>query len=403
MARDLFERHAVIRLLVYALTIIAVLYAISMLWGVIAHYGSIVLLLFLAWIIAFALQPLLTILQRWGVPRLLGVTLIYLALLALAVGCIVLTIASVRGQAEQLGLTLAGMFSSGNLDTLDERVIRLLQSFGVSPSDAREAVNQAGRQLQALAGTLATQAIAVAEIMFGQAVALIFNAMVVIILSFYMMLDGAALIERLIRRLPPKWVPDIRIFQQHVDTIFGGFLRAALVISLVYAALNWVVLAALGQPAAVLFALLAGLLLVVPWIGGVLAMIPPALLIYLNSPPQVAVRNLIILVIALFIAQLVTMQVVAPRVIGTHVGLHPLLVFASLLIGAREAGVWGVLFAPPFAALLVAMLDTFFERWQRTTRAYAALDASGQGDNEQEGAGTDTEAADGRELVELPN
>lgn len=403
MARDLFERHAVIRLLVYALTIIAVLYAISMLWGVIAHYGSIVLLLFLAWIIAFALQPLLTILQRWGVPRLLGVTLIYLALLALAVGCIVLTIASVRGQAEQLGLTLAGMFSSGNLDTLDERVIRLLQGFGVSPSDAREAVNQAGRQLQALAGTLATQAIAVAEIMFGQAVALIFNAMVVIILSFYMMLDGAALIERLIRRLPPKWVPDIRIFQQHVDTIFGGFLRAALVISLVYAALNWVVLAALGQPAAVLFALLAGLLLVVPWIGGVLAMIPPALLIYLNSPPQVAVRNLIILVIALFIAQLVTMQVVAPRVIGTHVGLHPLLVFASLLIGAREAGVWGVLFAPPFAALLVAMLDTFFERWQRTTRAYAALDASGQGDNEQEGAGTDTEAADGRELVELPN
>lgn len=403
MARDLFERHAVIRLLVYALTIIAVLYAISMLWGVIAHYGSIVLLLFLAWIIAFALQPLLTILQRWGVPRLLGVTLIYLALLALAVGCIVLTIASVRGQAEQLGLTLAGMFSSGNLDTLDERVIRLLQSFGVSPSDAREAVNQAGRQLQALAGTLATQAIAVAEIMFGQAVALIFNTMVVVILSFYMMLDGAALIERLIRRLPPKWVPDIRIFQQHVDTIFGGFLRAALVISLVYAALNWVVLAALGQPAAVLFALLAGLLLVVPWIGGVLAMIPPALLIYLNSPPQVAVRNLIILVIALFIAQLVTMQVVAPRVIGTHVGLHPLLVFASLLIGAREAGVWGVLFAPPFAALLVAMLDTFFERWQRTTRAYAALDASGQGDNEQEGAGTDTEAADGRELVELPN
>lgn len=403
MARDLFERHAVIRLLVYALTIIAVLYAISMLWGVIAHYGSIVLLLFLAWIIAFALQPLLTILQRWGVPRLLGVTLIYLALLALAVGCIVLTIASVRGQAEQLGLTLAGMFSSGNLDTLDERVIRLLQGFGVSPSDAREAVNQAGRQLQALAGTLATQAIAVAEIMFGQAVALIFNTMVVVILSFYMMLDGAALIERLIRRLPPKWVPDIRIFQQHVDTIFGGFLRAALVISLVYAALNWVVLAALGQPAAVLFALLAGLLLVVPWIGGVLAMIPPALLIYLNSPPQVAVRNLIILVIALFIAQLVTMQVVAPRVIGTHVGLHPLLVFASLLIGAREAGVWGVLFAPPFAALLVAMLDTFFERWQRTTRAYAALDASGQGDNEQEGAGTDTEAADGRELVELPN
>lgn len=403
MARDLFERHAVVRLLVYAVTIIAVLYAIGMLWGVIAHYGDVILLLFLAWIIAFALQPFLAILQRLGVPRLLAVALVYLALFAVAVGCILLTIVSVRAQAEHLGLLLSGMFSTGNLDALDARVVRLLQGFGMSPTDAREAVNQAGRQLQATAGNLAAQALLSAESMLGQVVTLIFNTTLVIILSFYMMLDGAALIERLIRRLPSRWVPDIRIFQQHVDTIFGGFLRAALLISLVYAVLNWLVLAALGQPAAVLFALLAGLLLVVPWIGGFLAIIPPAMLIYLDSPPSVAVRNLVILVIALLVAQFVTMQVVAPRLIGRHVGLHPLLVFAALLIGAREAGIWGVLFAPPFAALLVAMLDTFIERWQRTRGKYANRDASQLSDGEKRKADADAQTSEGRQLVELPN
>jgi predicted PurR-regulated permease PerM len=239
--------------------------------------------------------------------------------------------------------------------------------------------------------------------MVSGTVALIFNATVILILSFYMMLDGGALAERLIVRLPPAWVPDIRLFQQHVDSIFGGFLRAALVISLTYAALNWVVLAALGQPTAVLAALVAGMLLVVPWIGGILAIIPPALVVLLNTPSSVAFRNLVILVIALFIAQQVTMQIVAPRVIGTHVGLHPLLVFAALLIGGREAGVWGILFAPPFAAVLVAMLDTFLERWQRKSGKYPDLDASRSGDGETADAGVDSQAAENTQLVELPN
>lgn len=402
MTRDLFQRHVAVRLLVYATAIIAVLYAVGMMWGVVAHYESVFLVLFLAWIIAFALQPFSVRLQRIGVPRILAVALIYLALLAVAVGTILLTILTSHAQAVHLGAMLASLFSTDNLDALDERIAGVLQGLGVSPRDSHDLINQASRQIQTMTGNLASQALAVAEVMVGGAVSLIFNATVVIILSFYMMLDGGALAERLIVRLPPRWVPDIRLFQQHVDAIFGGFLRAALVISLAYAALNWVVLATLGQPAAVLVALLAGMLLVVPWIGGILAIIPPVLVVLLDSSPADTVRNLVILVIALFIAQQVIMQIVAPRVIGTHVGLHPLLVFAALLIGGREAGVWGVLFAPPFAAVLVAMLDTFLERWQRKSGAYPNLDASRVGDRETAPDGAASQTAEHTQLVELP-
>ena len=402
MTRDLYERHAVVRLLVYATAIIAVLYALSMMWGIVVHYDTIVVVLFLAWVIAFSLHPLSVRLQRIGVPRVLAVSLIYLALLALVVGCIFLTIFTVRPQAEHLGGVLSGLFSAGNLDTLNESAARILRGFGVSPSDTQDFINQASRQIQTSAGNLASQAISIAEVMVSGAVTLIFNVTLVFILSFYMMLDGGALIERLIGRLPPAWEPNVRLFQHHVDTIFGGFLRAALVISLVYAALNWVALAVLGYPAAVFFALLAGILLVVPWIGGVLAIIPPALLVFLDSPPSVAWRNVTILVIVLVIAQLVTMNIVAPRVIGTHVGLHPLLVFAALLIGGREAGVWGVLFAPPFAALLVAMLDTFIERWQLRSGKYPHLDTTQPRDREQAEAGDGAQTIEGEQLVELP-
>lgn len=409
MSRDLFERHAVVRLLVYAAAIIAVLYAASMLWGIVAHFANIILVLFLAWIIVFILQPVAAWLERIRAPRLLAVALVYLALLALVIGAIVLAVPTISAQVAHLAPMLAGLFSLGNIQALGEWATRLLQGFGLSPRDAQSIVNQAGQQIQTWAGGLATQSVTAAEALFGQVVTLIFNATVIIVLSFYMMLDGAAFVERLVKRLPPAWIPDVRLFQNHVNTIFGGFLRAALVICLTYAVLNWVILAGFGQPAAVLFALLAGILLVVPWIGGFLAIIPPALLVLLNSPSSAALRNVIILVIALIIAQQVTMQIVAPRVIGSYVGLHPLLVFAALLIGATEAGVWGLLFGPPIAAVLVAMLDTFFERWQRTSGKYPDLSADKTSDQakpekpEKPPAGSEPPATEGKRLVESPS
>lgn len=398
MVRDLFERHAVIRLLVYAAAIVTALYAISMLWSVIAHYATIILMVFLAWIIVFVLQPIAARLEKLHMPRLLAVALVYVALIALAVGSILLAIPVIRTQATHAAPLLAGLFSPDNTNALGAWVARFLQDLGLSSRDAQELVIQAGRQMQSATGALASQSLALAESMFGQAMSLLFNAMIVIVLSFYMMLDGAALAERIVRRLPPAWIPDVRLFQMHVNTIFGGFLRAALVISLAYAAMNWIVLAALGQPAAVLFALLAGALMVVPWIGGVLAMIPPAALVLLDSPPSVALRNLVILVIALFIAQQITMQIVAPRVMSAHMGMHPLLVFAALLIGAREAGIWGALFGPPVAAVIVAMFDTFFERWQRTSGKYPDLEPSPPSDQ----VGAAPEAPEGPEEPEAP-
>lgn len=403
MSRDLFERHAVVRLLVYAAAVIATLYAISMIWGIFIHYATVVLVLFLAWIIAFVLQPLATRVERLGAPRLLAVALVYVATLALGIGVIVLAVPYFRSQAERLAPMLSGLLAAANVAALSGWAVSVLRGFGLTSSDAQAFVSQAGQQVQSVAGSLASQSLAAIEAMLGQVMTLILNAMVVIILSFYMMLDGAAFVERLIKRLPPAWIPDVRLFQRHVNTIFGGFLRAALVICLSYAALNWVILAALGQPAAILFALLAGMLLVVPWIGGVLAIIPPALLVLIDSSPSVVLRNLIILIIALIIAQQVTMQIVAPRALGAHMGMHPLLVFIALLIGATEAGVWGVLFGPPVAAVVVAMLDTFFERWKRASGKYPDTDTSQPTDEVETKAASETLASEGRQLVESPS
>ncbi|HLY32080.1 MAG TPA: AI-2E family transporter, partial [Ktedonobacterales bacterium] len=196
------------------------------------------------------------------------------------------------------------------------------------------------------------------------------DAFLVIVISYYMMLDGDRLIERLVQRLPPAWEPDIRLFQRNVDQIFGGFLRAELIIGLVYAAFTWVGLMILGQGNGLPVALVTGLIMLLPLIGPYLAIIPPLMLIVLQTPTDQVVVKLIIMLIVLVLAQQVSFRVLAPRIFSAAMGVPPLVLFAGLLVGAKIGGIWGAFFAAPIISVAYATIDVFYARFQATSRLF---------------------------------
>jgi predicted PurR-regulated permease PerM len=273
-----------------------------------------------------------------------------------------------------------------------------LHRLGLSVRDATNIVGQVSSRIPTLANDLTNSAVATTTSLLGAVATLLLDVVLVMILSFYMMLDGDRLVESWIAKLPPSWLPDIRLLQRHVESIFGGFLRAQLIIAFVYGALTWLVLALVGQPNGLIFAVLAAVLMLIPFIGPFLAIVPALFLILLQSPPSSLVRDLLVVLVALIIAQQITMQIIAPRVMSAHVGLHPLLLFAALLIGARESGVWGALFAGPIAAVLVAMLDTFFERFQQSSALYPDI----RPDADEPIAAWDTKVAPKGEATKTP-
>jgi predicted PurR-regulated permease PerM len=373
MQRDMLERHGVLRLLVVAVTVVAVLVAGQMIWGVIAHFGNVILPFFLAWVVSFILQPLCTVLERRGVPRLLAVSLIYLSLLGLVAGSIVLAIPVIQRQVGQLAGEITVTLAPANLATLGARATHYLESLGLSAKDAQSLVAQFSSQIPNLANGFSSQAVNFTTSAAGAIAGILVDLVLVFMLSFYMVLDGERLMESFVRRLPPAWHPDVRMLQKQVESSFGGFLRAQVIIALVYGILTWLILLLLGQPNGLLIAVLAGLIMLLPFIGPFLAVVPPAVLVILQSPSHDLLRNLVVLMIGLIIAQQLTMKLVAPMVMSAHVGLHPLVMFAALLIGAQEAGVWGALFAPPIAAVLFTMLDVFFQRFQRVSTLYPEI------------------------------
>lgn len=378
MGRDLLQRHRSLRLLMGLVIIALALHVIEVIWSALSLVGDVILMFLLAWIITFILAPVAALMQRRGIPRVAAVSLIYFTLLIVVAGGITLAIPAMQAQVSDLASSITTTLSAANMAALDRSLVAALRQVGVGPSEARSLVDQLSSRLPALSSALAQNSVGIAEQLATSILTAIFDASLVVIISFYMMLDGARLVEGIVVRLPPAWVRDVRLFQRYINDIFGGFFRAQLIIAAIYSAMTWLVLVILGLgDGALPVAILAGVLMLLPLIGVFLAIVPPVLLLLIQVPPSEALPRLVLLVFLLGAAQHVVLNLLAPRIFGHHMGIPTLLLFAALLLGAREGGVWGAFFAGPVVAVGYAMLEVIYVRWSATSPLFQPEDQAG--------------------------
>ena len=388
---DLLARYRVLRVLVTLATVVLAIYTAQLIWTSLVTFGDVILLFFLAWLIAFVLDPLVIYLHNRGLPHALAVSLVYIALAVTLAGVIVLTIPVMGEEIRRLASELTAAVAPDNLNQLAANAIVALERMGIKPRDAERIVPQVWGQIPTYTSELTRTAVNVGASAIASVLTLLFDAFLVSIISFYIMLDGGRIAAGIMRRLPPAWKPDVERFQGYVSQMFGGFLRAQLTLSLIYGGLTWVMLALLGQANGLLVALICGLLVILPFIGPFMAVAPPVALVLLQTSPADLPLKLILLIIGLIIAQQITFQIIAPRVFSSHLGVSPLLLIAALLIGAKEGGVWGAFFAGPIVAIAYAMFEVFYERFRRSSSLFpdSPDDPDSRGADVALGAATD--------------
>jgi hypothetical protein len=150
---------------------------------------------------------------------------------------------------------------------------------------------------------------------------------------------------------------DMVRFYGIVNGTFGGFLRAQLIQGLIYGLATALVMSALGLDYVALASVLAAIVVLAPIIGSVLGAIPPLLIVLIEKPDR-----FLLMLIILVIVQQVLFNMIMPRLMGRIVGLHPLLVFAAILVGATVAGGWGILFGIPIAGVVASVLQFIYSR-----------------------------------------
>jgi len=362
--RDALQRHRSLRALV-ALGIIALLiYIVQALWSALAIVGDVFVIFLLAWIVTFILAPLSGRLERLGVHRVVAVSIIYLALLLASVGVAALAVPVVEAQVSLLAGRISVILSPhAGASGLGAQITTLLRFLGFTPADAQNLGSQAVAEALQVISSLSRSSAGSATQIFSAVGTAVFGATLVVIISFYMMLQGDVLVEAVVTRLPPKWEPNARLFQRNVNEIFAGFFRAQVIVAAIYAALTWIILLAFGLGDAWFVALVAGALIWLPFIGAFLAVAPPLLLVAVVTPPDQLLIKLAIVGLLLGAAQHIVLNVMAPHLFGQHMRVPTLVLFAALLLGAGEGGVWGAFFAGPVVAVGYAMFEVFYERF----------------------------------------
>jgi predicted PurR-regulated permease PerM len=335
------------------LTVLGLIVAVWALLHVIVVARSVLVYILIAIFLTLAINPLVAWLMRRGVRSrgLASATaclLVLVAIAAIGFAFIPTLVENVNNFVDAVpGYVHDLTKGKGRLGFLETRyhVVERLQHY----------VKQGGaKKLLGLSGT----AISVTKGVLN----LIVGTVTVAFLTFFMLLEGPAWMERFYGLLAPESQPRWRAVGYGIYRQVGGYVTGNLVISLIAGSLATVVLLALGVPFAVALGLLVGLLDLIPLVGATIALVIVAAVAFLHS----LVAGVVIIVFFIVYQQFEN-HILQPLVYNRTVALSPLAILISVLIGAELAGILGALAAIPVAgAIQVLVLDFLRARRERT-------------------------------------
>jgi predicted PurR-regulated permease PerM len=343
------QRRWVSAVLVLGTFVLAIV-LLSLLGSIFFAFGDVVLVFFLAWLLAFILSPIVTGLTKYVpfLPRIGAVVLVY----AVLVGVIVLVVVLVAGAlAKSISDFVTNVPSLRNdLPTLLAPWQGRLNGLGLGQinlvEQSRIFLDNLNNYAVALAGPV--QQLAVASL------GAMGNLLIVLILSLYMVIDRHAILAFLFRVVPPSYKHEARLLETSIGSSFGGFLRGQAILGVVYAAIAAVASFVLGLDYLPVTTALAGVLMAIPFFGPFIAWAPPVIVAVLASPNAILPT-----IILMGVGWLLVMNALQPRLMQQAVGIHPIVVLGSVLIGSKVAGVTGAIFGIPIAAVISAFFFHF--------------------------------------------
>ena len=320
--------------------------------------GDVLLLFLLAGLLAFALMPLVDLLERPRLPRPVVVLICYLLVGVVLAGIGTLVLPALLEQSNQVLQRLPG--TTQLFENPNSPLATLLARLGL-PIDLRALGGSLGSSVQELGKALLGDVLGIAK---GVSTALV-NVVLVFVIGFYFLNEGHELRRKLLNVTPKAHLAKLEFLEDTAGRVLGGYLRGQLLVALMVGVLAGAGSGAVGLQYAVVIGTLAGIFELIPFFGPVLSAIPAVGLALLQGPLLRVVAILIIFVII----QQVESNIIGPRITGHAVGLHPLVVMFSILVGVELAGIWGAIFAVPVAGVLVAVLRKLYSPEARQERA----------------------------------
>jgi predicted PurR-regulated permease PerM len=305
-------------------------------------FGTIFVICFLAWLLAFVVSPLVDgAAGRLHLGRGPAVGLVY--------GCVALALVGFVLVAASIGMSEATNLVSRTDEataTISASLASLQRSLGMGTQtiDLAALFRQGeGQVLPEIKNTLAHQSGAIA----ATVASIVGTLSITLVLSIFIVSDASGLQAKWRRVMPNRFETQLDLFDRSVGRAFRGFLWTQVVLIAIQVALTIAVGLVFGLPYLFLMCLFAALCMPIPFVGPGLALVPP-IFIAAGFVPGAFIP----VALVLFLGQALIMNLVVPRLMKKTSGVHPVVTVLSVLVGAQVAGIWGALFGLPVAAVI---------------------------------------------------
>jgi predicted PurR-regulated permease PerM len=337
--------------------------ALGRLW---AFLGDLLLIIFFAWLVGSVLIHVVNSLMR--IPHMrrpLAILLVYLGLITLVADFAFLVIPATVAQIDELTKDIPSIVAGipSAIETADE----ILSGIGVNVKLVERIQVDS---FTAIGDSVGVWLTGNAKPILQNLASALFSATLVIVISFYIVLDGGRRLHEGLKVLPPKAERETWFVLTTIDETFHSYVRGMLVVSMIYGVGTASVMLGTGLPAALPAAIISSVLLAVPFIGDWLALALPLLIAIVAGD---FITFIIVLAVLLFVQQ-VMLNLLTPRILGHAVRMPAMLVIISVVLGARLAGVPGALLGVPTAGVLYALAVHYGTRIRQRREARDAIE-----------------------------
>lgn len=317
-------------------------FMLAILFVLVYLLSDVLIILLFAIVIASAVAPFVAWFEQRGIPRVIGVLLLYVMVAALVVLLSTLIVPSITRDLTQL---------TSAVPRLTESVSSSLDSVQQGAPKYFDFVGEFQNILELLSGYLQQFSNSALNLVVG-AFGGILSFVAIVVISFYLSAMRKGIETFLESVVPERYEAYVIGLWKRTEVKMGMWLQGQLLLALVVGLMAYVGLALLGVKFALILAILAMVLEVVPIAGPILAAIP-AIGLALMQGPQLAFW---VFLLYLGIQQLEN-HALAPIIMGKTTGMNPIVVILAILIGGQLAGIAGAVLGVPVACIIVEILD----------------------------------------------
>ena len=305
---------------------------------------------FLAFVLAYLLNPLVVDLERYKIGRKMAIAIVFILIIIFCSTTIFLVLPIIYNELSKLVIILPQTIQS-----ITDMIEGFRNQFKATGLPSRVALVLDQHLLEG--ETIIADRLKLFLNNLPKALSSVTLYMLSPVIAIYFLADWKGLGEGFFRIIPQRWRMEWRRLWQDINHVVRQYLRGDLVVAVIVGTLIGIGVKLVGMDYALLIGLICGVFDLIPYFGPAIGAVP-AVLLALTHSPVMALK----VVLIIFVVQQLEGNIISPKLMGESVGLHPLWVVFALLASGEIAGFWGLFLAVPLAAVIRVVIKHVYFR-----------------------------------------